>query len=228
MALALASHNTRTTQPYTHPPLHPLAPQAAVPTWPRNHAKSFVRVHNGTFAIGCRRFPVAGWNQWEVLEMGAGMPALYGGSLPTGMTGPALLRNILDDAAAAGMTVMRAWAHGVQPDAVLQVAPGQYNHELLRGLDYAMDQARIRGIRVLLSLTDNWMYAGGVDQYIDWLGLDAQQYHSRFFIDPRAKALYKAHVQFMLTRTNMVNGQTCVMLHFCDGTMGIPASQVCA
>lgn len=178
--------------------------QAAVPSWLDRH--QFVHVHNGTFAIGCRRFSVAGYNQWEVLEMGAGMPALYGGSLPTGMTGPALLRRILDDAAAAGMTVMRAWAHGVQPNAVLQTAPGVYNNELLRGLDYAMDQARLRGIRVLLSLTDNWMYAGGVDQYVDWMGMDASQQHSRFFIDPRAKAMYKAHVRFMLTRVNMVNG----------------------
>lgn len=122
--------------------------QAAIPVWLHNHAHSFVKVHNGTFTLGCRHFPVAGWNQWEVLEMGAGMPALHGGSLPTGMTGPALLRRILDDAAAAGMTVMRAWAHGVQPDAVVQDAPGHYNHELLRGLDYAMEQARVRGIRV--------------------------------------------------------------------------------
>lgn len=54
------------------------------------------------------------------------------------------------------------------------------------------------------------MYAGGVDQYVEWMGMDAQQHHSRFFIDPRAKAMFKAHVRFMLTRINMVNGQTYV------------------
>ncbi len=80
--------------------------------------------------------------------MGAGVPALYGGSLPAHTASPALLRTILDTAASAGLTVMRAWAHGVQPETPMQRVPGDYNKELLRGLDYAMDEARKRGIRV--------------------------------------------------------------------------------
>jgi hypothetical protein len=59
--------------------------------------------------------------------MGAGAPVLWGGSLPAGMTGPELLREILDEGANAGFNVFRVLAHGVSKETALQTSPGQYS-----------------------------------------------------------------------------------------------------
>lgn len=54
----------------------------------------------------------------------------------------------MDQATAAGMTVMRAWASSVDTDYALQSAPGVYNEAIFRGLDYALDEAGKRNIKV--------------------------------------------------------------------------------
>jgi len=61
--------------------------------------------------------------------------------------GVQLVRAILDEAAAAGLTLVRAWAHGSSPEYALQPAPGRFSEPIFRGLDYALDQARQRGIK---------------------------------------------------------------------------------
>ena len=38
--------------------------------------------------VGCKKFYVSGWNQWEVVEAAAGALELFGASLPEGKTGP--------------------------------------------------------------------------------------------------------------------------------------------
>ena len=58
--------------------------------------------------------------------------------------------------------------------------------------------------QVLLSLTDNWQQTGGSDEFLRWAGGGP---HERFFSDPRAKALYKEHVQAVLGRVNTINGR---------------------
>jgi mannan endo-1,4-beta-mannosidase len=59
-----------------------------------------------------------------------------------------LVRTILDEAAAAGFTVMRAFAHGVTPQHATLGPDGQPVEEMLRGLDYLLAEAGKRGIKV--------------------------------------------------------------------------------
>jgi mannan endo-1,4-beta-mannosidase len=58
------------------------------------------------------------------VEAAAGALELFGASLPPNTTGPALVRDMLDRAVANQFTVMRAWAHSVDPQYALQVRPG--------------------------------------------------------------------------------------------------------
>ena len=48
----------------------------------------FVTIDNGEFVVGCQRFMLAGWNQWEVVEAAAGAPFLSGAAIPVNLTGP--------------------------------------------------------------------------------------------------------------------------------------------
>jgi mannan endo-1,4-beta-mannosidase len=54
----------------------------------------------------------------------------------------------MDAAVAKGFTVMRAWSHGVTPNYALQTGPGIYNEGIFRGLDYALDEAHKRNLKV--------------------------------------------------------------------------------
>ena len=53
----------------------------------------------------------------------------------------------MDKAVGTGLNVVRAWAHSVSPEYALQTAPGVYSEAIFRGLDYALEQARRRGLK---------------------------------------------------------------------------------
>lgn len=55
---------------------------------------------------------------------------------------------MMDNAVANNLTVMRAFATAVDPSCSLQSSPGVYNEAVFMGLDYALEQARQRGIKV--------------------------------------------------------------------------------
>ena len=59
-----------------------------------------------------------------------------------------LVRAFMDEAAAAGLNLVRAWAHASSPEYALQPSPGRFSEPVFRGLDYALDQARQRGLKV--------------------------------------------------------------------------------
>jgi hypothetical protein len=61
----------------------------------------------------------------------------------------------MDTAVATGLNVVRAWGHSVSPEYALQTAPGQYSEAIFRGLDYAVEQARRRGIKASFSVSSS-------------------------------------------------------------------------
>ena len=56
-------------------------------------------------------------------------------------------------AVASNLNLVRFFAFAVSPEYALQPSPGQYNEAIFRGLDYALDQLRSRGLKVLLALS---------------------------------------------------------------------------
>ncbi|RMZ57555.1 hypothetical protein APUTEX25_001755 [Auxenochlorella protothecoides] len=164
----------------------------------------FVRVRGTQFVVGCKTWYASGWNQWEAMEAGAGALELFGASLPNKTTGPQLVRDVLDRAQAKGVNVVRAWAQAVTPNYALETAPGQYNEAVFQGLDYLLDEARQRGIRLLLVLLDNWQ-PGGADTLANWAGSNV---HEDFFSNADAKRLYQARAEAIVTRVNAINGRS--------------------
>ena len=54
--------------------------------------------------------------------------------------------------------MLRGWAHTLDPAHPLQTAPGEYSEEAFLGLDWAVAAAAAAGLRLSLSLADNWLY----------------------------------------------------------------------
>lgn len=176
---------------------------------------SFVRVENGQFVLDGEPCYFLGTNFW------------YGPILAsTGEGGDrARLARELDTLAAYGVTNLRVLVGadggpGVTSkiEPTLQYAPGEYNDELLDGLDYFLYQLQQRGMKAVLYLTNSWEWSGGYSQYLAWAGegrapipavdgYDAYvDYVSCFIPSREARALFADHVRFVVGRTNRYSG----------------------
>lgn len=77
---------------------------------------------------------------------------------------------VMDEAAAMGMGVLRVWAFDTRPRQGLHRGPGRVDEAGLEALDALLELARARGLRLLLTLANYWPDYGGIDQYAAWAG----------------------------------------------------------
>ena len=59
-----------------------------------------------------------------------------------------LIRTLWDTAVNNNLNLVRFFAFAVSPEYALQTSPGQYSEAIFRGLDYALEQLRSRGLKV--------------------------------------------------------------------------------
>jgi len=64
-------------------------------------------------------------------------------------------------------------------------------------LDFAIAEARKYGIKLVLSLVNNYENLGGKKQYVEWARSQGQSINSEddFFTNPVAKGFYKNHIK---------------------------------
>ena len=81
---------------------------------------------------------------------------------------------------------------------------------LVQALDFVVFQARKYGIRLILSLANNYVNFGGKAQYVQWARNVGQNLNSDddFFTNPTAKAYYKNRVKV----TECIN--VCLLSHY--------------
>ncbi|KAK9815623.1 hypothetical protein WJX72_006999 [[Myrmecia] bisecta] len=182
-------------------------------------ATGFIRPFGSEFVDDqCRSFVPVGWNSYQELNHAAADQAqqvLSGKAAPDGAN-PAQHEFVLGQQ--AGFTVMRMFAHGDSPRWQLQTAPGQYNDYFLRGLDYALNQAAVHNIKVIVVPVNHGLVAGtgdGLLQYVKWAGLstaipaDPTQPSDidHFWTSPVAKGFVKDHLRFLATHVNVFSGR---------------------
>ena len=197
----LADHDAnwfRTTEAGRHGALEVGSPTQATTCLPKD---AFVRVNGNKFELGGKEFIFAGWNQWEMMEAatGAGPPARH---LP--LPGREHIQRLLNEGVAEGLKVVRVWAHTISKGNEVQSRPGVWDEDALRGLDFFLDEARKRDVKVCLVLADNWYPVGGVDQYVAWS--QTADKHQDFFTDANSKRIFKDMIRTITTRRNTING----------------------
>lgn len=132
-------------------------------------------------------------------------------------------------AAAHNFTVLRTWAfidvgfpngsqsvdgtkNGLWFQALDPAGSGAivYNDTNLAQLDFVVATAASYGIRLIMTLTNNWRDFGGMDQYVRWEQLVDPTYtganHDDFYVSPWQRAAYKAWVSRLLNRVNTLTG----------------------
>eukprot|EP00253_Pinus_taeda_P034063 PITA_34063 len=116
--------------------------------------------------------------------------------------------SVFEQAAAHGLNVARTWAFNDGQYQGLQTSPGVYDEQVFQALDFVVSEANKYGVRLILSLVNNYVSFGGKAQYVQWARNAGQNLNSEddFFTDPTVKGYYKNHVKTVLTRVNSITG----------------------
>ncbi|MHA3789422.1 glycoside hydrolase 5 family protein [Flavobacterium hauense] len=128
----------------------------------------------------------------------------------------------LDQLKANGMDNLRilVGAEGGTQDftvtPALQTKQGEYNQNLLDGLDYLLNEMNKRGMYAVLYLNNNWEWSGGMSQYLEWNGKGPlpnpnikpntwpqfMEYTKQFHKCEPCMEAFKNHIKYILGRTN--------------------------
>ena len=192
-------------------------PAASIRSSKRNE---FVNVRNGRFERGGRRYACIGTNLWYGCYLAD--PALPGGR--------ARLVRELDRLQRIGATNLRLLAGsetsplaGAIPRGITR-APGDWDEQLLQGLDFCLAEMARRDMQAVLFLSNYWQWSGSFAQYVrwvtgetipdpdkpvmargDWSGF--MKFSARFYRIPEAVQLYRDYVTHLIQRRNTVNGR---------------------
>lgn len=102
----------------------------------------------------------------------------------------------------------------------LQPKQGVYNEDLLDGLDYLLMEMRKRDMYAVLYLNNNWIWSGGMSQYLEWNGYGEvpnpfleeyswpqyMNYTKQFHSCGPCQTAFRKHVKFIMGRTNSYTG----------------------
>lgn len=162
----------------------------------KSQYQSFLSTKGSQFVVDAHTFYVNGFNAYYLMYV-----AVDEGSR-------SVISQLLQQAVSVGLTVCRTWAFNDGGYHALQVSPGQFDEKVFQALDFILHEAKSNGLRVILSLSNNYANMGGKAQYVQW-GRDAGLSLSSdddFFTNPTLKGYYKNFLQAVLTRINTLTG----------------------
>eukprot|EP00249_Psilotum_nudum_P002783 c15924_g1_i2 orf=434-1318(+) len=157
----------------------------------------FVRTRGTQFVVDNHPLYVNGFNAYFLASL----------SIDSGSR--SITSELLQRAAAAGLTVGRTWAFNDGGYQALQISPGVYDERAFQALDFVLSEARRNGLRLILSLSNNYPSMGGKAQYVQWARNAGQSLSSddSFFYDSTVRGYFKDYLKTVLTRTNIITGQ---------------------
>ncbi|KAK9809485.1 hypothetical protein WJX73_002812 [Symbiochloris irregularis] len=155
---------------------------------------SFVQRTNDMLQLDGQRYTYQGFNSYYMLQS-----ASYPG-------GQSDVTAVMDLAQRLGLTVIRTWAFsdGTQEAFPLQVQLGQLNTTILQALDYVVNQAEQKGIKLILTLTNYFADYGGMQQYVEWTNTSNASTVDQFYTDSNLQSAYKDYVTAIILRRNSI------------------------
>ncbi|MCA9670105.1 MAG: cellulase family glycosylhydrolase [Myxococcales bacterium] len=121
-------------------------------------------------------------------------------------------------AARDGLTVGRIWALGEglaeapewkRRDIIFRAGPDGWQKRAYAQLDRVLAEARRRGLRLIVTLSNRWSDYGGVPMYLRWAKDRATEdygYIDRFYSTPQIERWFRQHVMRIVERTNRITG----------------------
>lgn len=186
----------------------------------RTRAAEYVSVRNGRFELRNAPHFYVGANLWFGCYLCD--PALPGGR-------QRFIRE-LDQLQKLGVNNIRLLAGsetsplvGAIPRGITR-APGDWDEDLLRGLDFCLAEMAKRDLRGILFLSNYWQWSGSFAQYVRWVTgaeipdpdkpvMAAGDWHAfmkfsaTFYQTPGAVELYRNYISTLIHRRNTINGR---------------------
>ncbi len=177
----------------------------------------FVTVDEGIFKISGEPYYYIGANYWYGAILGS--QGEYGDR-------ERLVRE-LDHMKSIGIDNLRVLVGAEGPDnqpfrvtPALLLSPGEYNEDLLDGLDFLLSEMKKRGQYAILYLNNAWDWSGGFSQYLDWNGYGPipnpnippntwpqfMSFSGQFHSCEPCIAQFEDHIRFIVGRTNSYTG----------------------
>jgi len=101
----------------------------------------------------------------------------------------------------------------------IQTAPGIYNENLLRGLDFVLAEMGKRKMYAVVYLNNYWQWSGGMAQYMNWSRHDSvtdrdshgdfsmmMKYSAGFYDDTKANEIFRNYIKMIVNRKNTFSG----------------------
>ena len=140
----------------------------------------FVKVKGTQFMRNGKPYRFMGANYWQGMNLGS-----------KGESGDRKrLKRELDHMRSLGITNLRILALSEGPDGSMlrvrpsvQDSPGIFREELLQGLDFLLEEMRLRDMTAVVVLNNFWPWSGGMAQYNFWTG-DIYLYYSSSVMKP--------------------------------------------
>ena len=176
----------------------------------------FVTVEGTHFQLHGKPYRFAGTNLWYGAYLGS-----------TGATGNrARLLKELDQLQSIGVNNIRvlglseasALKRAVRPAIITK--PGQYDEELLVGLDFFLAELAKRDMKAIVYVNNFWQWSGGMSQYVawftgqpvvdpdvtgDWNGF--MDNSAKFYANAKAQSAFRDATRMLVTRRNTVTGK---------------------
>ncbi len=175
----------------------------------------FVTVKDTHFMLGENPYYFVGTNFWYGCYLGS-----------PGETGDReRLERELDLLVENGITNLRVLAASEKSEIgnsltpAVQAAPGEYDEDLLVGLDYLLEAMAKREMKAVVFLNNYWEWSGGMSQYNAWFGDEKacdpmvegwvvfMNKSARFYKNREANRAYRKFIKNLINRTNTVNGK---------------------
>lgn len=146
--------------------------------------QGFITTHGTQFALDGSPFLFNGFNSYWMMQVASDPTQRY------------KVSSVMRESAAAGLTVCRTWAFADGGSNPLQISPGVYNEHFFVGLDFVISEARKYGVRLILSLVNNYNDYGGRQQYVQWArgaGVHVDGVDD-FYTNPIVRGYYRDHI----------------------------------
>jgi mannan endo-1,4-beta-mannosidase len=178
-------------------------------------SSEFVTIEGTQFCVDGQRYYFVGTNLWYGAYLGS-----------AGATGDReRLVKELDQLKANGVTNVRVLGmseaselkRAVGPAAMTK--PGEYDEELLAGLDFLLAEMAKRNMKAVIYLNNFWQWSGGMSQYVSWFTGQApldpdvtgdwnafMDNSARFYAIEAAQGAFRDVIRTLITRKNTVTG----------------------
>ncbi|MCX2837856.1 cellulase family glycosylhydrolase [Salinimicrobium sp. MT39] len=177
--------------------------------------QKFVQVEHGGFVHQGKPYHFLGTNFWYGMNLGH-------------EDKERLVRELdrLEDLGVKNLRIM-AGSEGAEGtpwrmQPTVQEFPGNYNEDLLQGLDFLLAEMKKRNMLAVVCLNNFWPWSGGFSQYVSWANDNEaipypppaeggdwgtyQAYASQFYTNETAKEWFRNFIRTIIERENSLTG----------------------